>query len=142
MTVLDLNDFAMPVYSVDKEENGFPKEAQNFLDKIAEADLLVVSMAEHNGNYTAAFKNTLDWTSRINGKVFQGKKMLLMATSPGARGGKSVLDISKDRFPRHDANVLNTFSLPSFNENFDEEKGITNDDMRNELLEIIQSIEF
>lgn len=142
VTVLDLNDFEMPVYSVDKEENGFPKEAQNFLDKIAEADLLVVSMAEHNGNYTAAFKNTLDWTSRINGKVFQGKKMLLMATSPGARGGKSVLDISKDRFPRHDANVLNTFSLPSFNENFDEEKGITNDDMRNELLEIIQSIEF
>lgn len=140
--ILDLNDYEMPVYSVDKEANGFPKEAQAFLDKIAEADLLVVSMAEHNGNYTAAFKNTLDWTSRINGKVFQGKKMLLMATSPGARGGKSVLDISKDRFPRHDANVLNTFSLPSFNENFDEEKGITNDDMRNELLEIIQSIEF
>ena len=140
--ILDLNDYEMPVYSVDKEANGFPKEAQAFLDKIAEADLLVVSMAEHNGNYTAAFKNTLDWTSRINGKVFQGKKMLLMATSPGARGGKSVLDRSKDRFPRHDANVLNTFSLPSFNENFDEEKGITNDDMRNELLEIIQSIEF
>jgi NAD(P)H-dependent FMN reductase len=140
--ILDLNDYEMPVYSVDKEANGFPKEAQAFLDKIAEADLLVISMAEHNGNYTAAFKNTLDWTSRINGKIFQGKKMLLMATSPGARGGKSVLDISKDRFPRHDANVLNTFSLPSFNENFDEEKGITNDDMRNELLEIIQSIEF
>lgn len=140
--ILDLNDYEMPVYSVDKEANGFPKEAQAFLDKIAEADLLVVSMAEHNGNYTAAFKNTLDWTSRINGKIFQGKKMLLMATSPGARGGKSVLDISKDRFPRHDANVLNTFSLPSFNENFDEEKGITNDDLRNELLEIIQSIEF
>ena len=140
--ILDLNDYEMPVYSVDKEANGFPKEAQAFLDKIAEADLLVISMAEHNGNYTAAFKNTLDWTSRTNGKVFQGKKMLLMATSPGARGGKSVLDISKERFPRHDANVLNTFSLPSFNENFDEEKGITNDDMRNELLEIIQSIEF
>ena len=140
--ILDLNDFEMPVYSVDKEENGFPKEAQAFLDKIREADLLVVSMAEHNGNYTATFKNTLDWTSRINGKVFQGKKMLLMSTSPGARGGKSVLDISKDRFPRHDADVLNTFSLPSFNDNFDEEKGIINDDLRNDLLEIVQSIEF
>lgn len=29
--VLDLNDFEMPVFSVDKEENDFPKEAQNFL---------------------------------------------------------------------------------------------------------------
>ena len=64
----------MPVFSVDKEENGFPKEAQNFLDKIEEADLLVISLAEHNGAYSAAFKNILDWTSRINAKSFSRKK--------------------------------------------------------------------
>ncbi len=139
--ILDLNDYEMPVFSVDKEANGFPKEAQAFLDKIAEVDLLVVSMAEHNGNYTAAFKNILDWTSRINGKVFQGKTMLLMATSPGARGGKSVLDISKDRFPRHDANLVGTFSLPSFYENFDVVNGIINVDLKNELLEIVKEID-
>lgn len=139
--ILDLNDYEMPIFSVDKEANGFPKEAQVFLDKIAEADLLVVSMAEHNGNYTAAFKNILDWTSRINGKVFQGKRMLLMATSPGARGGKSVLDISKDRFPRHDANLVGTFSLPSFYENFDNANGIINNDLKNELLEIVKEID-
>jgi len=139
--VLDLNDFEMPVFSVDKEENGFPKEAQNFLDKIEKADLLVVSLAEHNGAYSAAFKNILDWTSRINGKVFQEKNMLLMATSPGARGGKSVLEMAKDRFPRHDANLVGTFSLPSFNDNFDEEKGITNKDLKKDLMEIVKSIE-
>ena len=139
--VIDLNDFEMPVFSVDKEENGFPKEAQNFLDKIEEADLLVVSLAEHNGAYSAAFKNILDWTSRINGKVFQGKRMLLMATSPGARGGQSVLEIAKDRFPRHDAILVGTFSLPSFYENFDKVNGIINDDLKNELLEIVNSID-
>lgn len=139
--ILDLNDFEMPVFSVDKEENGFPKEAQNFLDKIEESDLLVVSLAEHNGAYSAAFKNILDWTSRINGKVFQGKRMLLMATSPGARGGQSVLEIAKDRFPRHDATLVGTFSLPSFYDNFDEEKGITDEDLKKELLEIIKSID-
>ncbi|NHN26394.1 NAD(P)H-dependent oxidoreductase [Flavobacterium jejuense] len=140
--ILDLNNYEMPIFSVDKEANGFPKEAQKFLDKIQEADLLVVSMAEHNGNYTTAFKNILDWTSRINGKVFQGKKMLLMATSPGARGGKSVLEISKDRFPRHDADLVGTFSLPSFYENFDSVNGIINIDLKNELLEIIKEIDF
>ena len=139
--ILDLNDFEMPVFSVDKEENGFPKEAQNFLDKIEESDLLVVSLAEHNGAYSAAFKNILDWTSRINGKVFQGKRMLLMATSPGARGGQSVLEIAKDRFPRHDAILVGTFSLPSFYENFDKVNGIINDDLKNELLEIVNSID-
>lgn len=139
--ILDLNDFEMPLFSVDKEENGFPEEAQKFLDKIEEADLLVVSMGEHNGNYSAAFKNTLDWASRINNKIFQGKKMLLMATSPGGRGGKSVLEIAKDRFPRHDANLVGTFSLPSFYENFDEVNGITSTDLKNELLEIVNSID-
>lgn len=139
--ILDLNDFEMPVFSVDKEENGFPKEAQNFLDKMEEADLLVVSLAEHNGAYTAAFKNILDWTSRINGKVFQGKRMLLMATSPGARGGQSVLDIAKDRFPRHDATLVGTFSLPSFYENFDKTNGIINPELKNNLLDIIKSID-
>jgi chromate reductase len=138
--VLDLNDFEMPVFSIDKEENGFPKEAQNFLNKIGDADLLVVSLAEHNGAYSAAFKNILDWASRINGKVFQEKKMLLMATSPGARGGESVLEIAKDRFPRHDANLVGTFSLPSFHENFDEVNGIINEELKNKLLKIVNSI--
>ena len=139
--ILDLNDFEMPVYSIDKEATGFPKEAQNFLDKIQEADLLVVSMAEHNGNYTAAFKNILDWTSRINVKVFQGKKMLLMATSPGARGASSVLEIAAGRFPRHDATIIATFSLPSFNDTFDSEKRvILNEDLKNSLLKIVHSI--
>jgi chromate reductase len=138
--VLDLNDFEMPVFSIDKEENGFPKEAQSFLNKIGDADLLVVSLAEHNGAYSAAFKNILDWASRINGKVFQEKEMLLMATSPGARGGESVLEIAKDRFPRHDANLVGTFSLPSFHENFDEANGIINEELKNKLLKIVNSI--
>lgn len=139
--VLDLNDFEMPVFSVDKEENGFPKEAQNFLNKMEEADLLVVSLAEHNGAYSAAFKNILDWCSRVNGKVFQGKKMLLMATSPGARGGQSVLAMAKDRFPRHDANLVGIFSLPNFYENFDEVNGIINTDLKNDLSLIVKSID-
>ena len=139
--ILDLNDFEMPLFSVDKEENGFPEEAQKFLNKIKEADLIVVSLAEHNGNYSVAFKNILDWSSRINNKIFQGKKMLLMATSPGGRGGKSVIEIAKDRFPRHDANLVGTFSLPSFYENFDTDNGIINEDLKNELLEIIKTID-
>jgi hypothetical protein len=54
-----------------------------------------------NGNFSAAFKNVLDWMSRINAKTFQEKEMLLLATSPGARGGSSVLDIATKRFPFH-----------------------------------------
>jgi len=139
--ILDLNDYEMPLFSVDKEkENGFPDLAVQFLSKIGTADLLVASLAEHNGAYSTAFKNILDWTSRINPKTFQSKKMLLMATSPGARGGSSVLEIAKDRFPRHDAEIVGVFSLPSFNDNFDKEKGITNPELKDKLVEIINTI--
>jgi NAD(P)H-dependent FMN reductase len=140
--IIDLNDFEMPLYSVDIEENGFPEEAQNFLDKINEADLLVVSLAEHNGAYTVAFKNILDWCSRIDGKVFQNKKMLLMATSPGARGGGFVLDMAKTRFPIHKADLVGTFYFPSFYDNFDDKKGITDETLKNDLLKIVKSINF
>jgi chromate reductase len=139
--VLDLNDYEMPIYSVDKEkENGIHKLATDFYAKIGSADLLVVSFAEHNGNFSTAFKNVLDWTSRINAKTFQEKEMLLLATSPGARGGSSVLDIATKRFPFQGGIVKGSFSLPSFNDNFDLEKGITNENLKQQLLEIIKAI--
>ena len=137
--VLDLNVFAMPLFSVDLEaEVGQQEKAKNFLSKIDKADILVVSMAENNGNYSAAFKNVFDWASRINVKVFQDKPMLLMATSPGGRGGASVLEISKTLFPRYGGNIKASFSLPTFNANFDVENGkISNPEFDSQLKELI-----
>ena len=141
--ILDLNDYEMPIFSVDKEkENGIHPLAQEFYSKLGSADLIIISFAEHNGNYSSAFKNILDWTSRINAKTFQEKPMLLLATSPGARGGRSVLDIATKRFPFQGGNVKGSFSLPSFYENFDVVNGIIHPEYKNQLLEIVNSIEF
>ena len=140
--ILDLNDYEMPLFSVDKEkENGIHNLAQQFYDKIGSADFIIISFAEHNGAYSSAFKNLLDWASRINAKTFQEKPMLLMATSPGARGGSSVLDIATKRFPFQGGIVKGTFSLPTFYENFDAVHGIINSEFKNQLEEIINSIE-
>lgn len=142
LDILDLNDYEMPLFSVDKEkENGIHNLAHDFYNKIGSADLIVVSLAEHNGAYSSAFKNILDWTSRINNKTFQQKPMLLLATSPGARGGATVLDIASKRFPFQGAEVKGTFSLPTFFENFDAVHGIINPELKNQLLGIIHAIE-
>ncbi|NHM08282.1 NAD(P)H-dependent oxidoreductase [Flavobacterium sp. CYK-4] len=141
--VLDLNDYEMPLFSVDREkENGIHNLAHDFYAKLGSADLIVISLAEHNGAYSSAFKNILDWTSRINNKTFQQKPMLLMATSPGARGGATVLDIASKRFAFQGAELKGTFSLPTFFENFDAVHGIINPGHKKELDDIIQSIEF
>ena len=53
--VLDLNDFDLPVYTVEREKNGIPKAVGSFISKLNSADLLVISFAEYNGSYTAGF---------------------------------------------------------------------------------------
>ena len=139
--VLDLNDFAMPLFSVDLEkEIGQHELAKAFLAKLASADILVVSLAENNNNYSTAFKNVFDWSSRIEKDVFQKKPMLLLATSPGTRGGASVLEIGRNALPRYGAEIKGTFSLPAFNANFDlEQNKISNVELDKELKDIIKS---
>ena len=139
--VLDLNDFQMPIFTVDIEPAiGQHELAKAFLAKIATADILVVSMAENNGNYSAAFKNIFDWCTRIQKEVFQNKPMLLMATSTGARGGASVLGIAKNAFPFYGGNIKATFSLPSFEANFDiKNSKISNAELDNQLKDIIKN---
>ncbi len=139
--ILNLKDYEMPLFSVDREaESGIPQQANLFLEKIQSADLLIISFAEHNGAYTTAFKNTFDWVTRLNMKCFNGKKLFLLATSPGARGGKSVLEIAVGRFPFHAGEVIGAFSLPSFGENFSTKEGITNPDLARAFSSEVQKV--
>lgn len=132
--ILDLNDFELPLYGMDFEiEHGIPDNAHKFLEKIKTTDGIVLSLAEHNGAYSTVFKNIFDWMSRIDGKLWSDKPMLLMATSPGGRGGASVLEIAKGRFPYMGGNIVSEFSLPSFNENFSEGK-LINSEMNDSLI--------
>lgn len=138
VTILDLNDYSLPIFGVDLEkEEGIPENALKFLNKIKSTDGIILSLAEHNGAYSTVFKNIFDWMSRAEQKTFMNKPMLLLATSPGARGGASVLAIAKDRFPRHDANIIDMFSLPSFETNFSEGK-IINEELNSELINKVE----
>lgn len=135
VTVLDLNDFEMPVFGVDLETaEGKPKTAHNLFNHIQNSDGIILALAEHNGAYSTVFKNAFDWMSRINAKTFANKPMLLMATSPGERGGASVLAIAKDRFPRHEARIVADFSLPFFGTHFKDD-AIIEQTLKAELLE-------
>ena len=139
--ILDLNDYEMPIYGIDlEEEKGIPEAAVGFAAALDDADLLIISLAEHNGAYATVFKNIFDWISRIpNRKAFGDKPLLLMATSPGARGGSSVLEVANGRLPYSGANVLASFSVPNFYDNFKD--GKLTDDLNTDLLTIIQKIE-
>ncbi|MEP0392754.1 MAG: NAD(P)H-dependent oxidoreductase [Erythrobacter sp.] len=140
--MLNIHDYEMPIYRYDREEeSGIPQLAHDFLTKIGAADAVIVSFAEHNGTYSAAFKNLFDWCSRIGRDVWQGKPMLLLATSPGGRGGQSVLDFAASSAPRFGANVVGHLAVPSFGESFDPKDGtMTNAALDEELSRLVAAL--
>ncbi|MFT4533858.1 MAG: chromate reductase [Saprospiraceae bacterium] len=121
--VADLYELDLPMYGPDLEaEKGSPEHVIQFNELIKSVDGIVLSLAEHNGNQTAAFKNLWDWLSRVEDvKFWRDKPMLLMAASPGGRGGASVLNITKAMLPFFGGNIIGDFSLPLFHNNFSED---------------------
>ncbi len=131
LEIVDLNDYEMPIYSIDREkESGIPPLAQDFKAKIEEAGAILISLAEHNGNYTVAFKNVHDWVSRINTNIWMDKSVLLLATSPGKSGARSVLGFAEKSFPFMGGKVIGTFSLPQYHQNFKPEEGILDEERK------------
>lgn len=129
---IDLNDFELPIYSEDIEERaGVPDVALAFQKRIHESDGILVSLAEHNGNYTAVFKNLFDWLSRIDRNVYNDKPVLLLSTSPGEGGASTVLSQAVNATPYFGGQVVGSLSIPSFYENFDTD----NQRLSNELLD-------
>lgn len=139
--ILDLNDFDVPLFSEDKEkEIGSPSNAKAFKEKLNEAEAFIISMAEHNGSFTASFKNLYDWVSRIDQDIFGEKKILLLSTSPGPNGASSVLGLAKQCFPFAKAVIAAEFSLPSFYDHFADGK-IVNEELSAKLQEQVKIFE-
>ena len=140
--ILDLNDYELPLFSVDREEElGQPDLAKQFLGKLDACDAIIVSFAEHNGSYSAAYKNLFDWCSRINSKVFQGKDMIVLSTSPGPGGGRNVLAAALNSIPHFNGNVLASLSVPSFYDHFDiENNRLSDEDLNTQLVEALKTL--
>lgn len=142
VNILDLNDFSIPIFSEDLEnEIGKPENAQNFINELRETDLIIISFAEHNGGYTAAYKNLLDWSSRIERDFYQNKPAIFLSTSPGAGGASNVLKTAIDSAQFFGADVKASFSVPAFYDNFDLDKNtFKNVEIANELNNIVTGV--
>lgn len=115
--IVDLRDYPAVVYGIDEEENnGFPETMIAFNEKLKEADGFIISSPEHNGSMPVALKNAFDWTSRMGGKILKEKPTVFLATSPGARGGASVLEHLLTIMPYRGAKIVGGHAMGSFND--------------------------
>ena len=99
-------------------------------EKIVEAPALIIAANEYNSNVSGFFKNIIDWLSRLNRNFLEDKKILLISTSPGKRGAQSSLEYARNILGRFGGEVIESFSLPSFKDNFQDGKVI------NEVLDM------
>lgn len=130
LSLMNMANFPFPMFSEDHEkEKGFSNSLIEIMKDIKNADGLIISVNEHNGNVSAFFKNFLDWLSRLDKNFLEGKKVFLMSTSPGKRGAIGAFEITNNILPRFGAAAVFGFSLPSFYDNFEDSKGITNSEL-------------
>jgi NAD(P)H-dependent FMN reductase len=93
VTLLDLRDVPMPLYSEDLEQSeGLPHGAKKLKELMLAHEGLLIASPEYNSSISAALKNAIDWASRpAPGEpplaCFIDKVAGLVATSPGTLGG-------------------------------------------------------
>ncbi len=131
--LLNMTNYPFPMFSEDLERvEGYSNSLMELREDIRRVDGIVLSVNEHNRNPSAYFKNLIDWLSRLDRKFLSNKKVLLMATSKGKGGGSRALEITKNLLPGFGAEVVATFSLPAFNDNFAVGKGIVSKSLKEE----------
>lgn len=97
VTVIDLKEYPMPFYDGDLEEaEGMPVKAQELRELIRSHDGILIASPNYNCAPPGVLKNALDWASRSeeggeDRKVFKGKTVALLSTSPGKTGGSKGL---------------------------------------------------
>ena len=88
VTLLDLNDYPLPLYHGDLEDaSGLPAPAQRLVGLVTQHDALLIASPEYNSLITPLLKNTIDWCTRAEPNPLAGRVAAVVSASPGMYGG-------------------------------------------------------
>ena len=132
VTLVDLDDYPMPVYHGDLEAaEGMPANGMKLRALFLAHDALLIASPENNGSVSSLLKNTIDWLSRSIGDghgansglaPYRGKTAALLAASPGGFGGVLGLSHLRPILSKLGVNVLGMqVNVPHADEAFDAE---------------------
>lgn len=141
VTLVDLNDFPMPMYHGDLEaRDGIPVSARSLRTLFRDHHGFLIASPENNASIPALLKNSIDWISRPdggqNGLVpFQGKVAALLSASPGALGGlRGLMHLRAVLQALGVLTIYEQFALPRAHEAFDAEGRLADPKQRTSLL--------
>lgn len=76
----------IPVFNEDLEQDGGPAAVKRLVDTVGRADAVLISTPEYNQSIPGVTKNLIDWLSRADPAVLEGKPVALMGASGGPWG--------------------------------------------------------
>jgi chromate reductase, NAD(P)H dehydrogenase (quinone) len=128
VTLVDLNEFVLPLYHGDLEEaEGMPANATKLLGLMQSHHGLLIASPEYNSFITPLLKNTIDWLSRADDDPFEGKVAAVVSASPGALGGSRSLQHARHLLLHLGCQVVPAQCiLPKAHEAFDEQARLIN----------------
>ena len=146
VTYIDLDDYEMPIYNGDlEEESGLPEKAKELKQLFIDHDGFCLSCPEYNGSFTPLLKNSLDWVSRPNGDQgalvgYQGKTCALLSASPGPLGGLRGLMDTRKMLSSIGVHVIpNQLAVGGAYDKFDDNGKMTNEDEKKKLSGVIKA---
>lgn len=96
VTLISLNDYMMPLYHGDLEdERGMPENAVKLVDLIMKHQGLLIASPEYNSQMTPLLKNTIDWCTRGDENPFRGKVAAVVSASPGNFGAIRSMTLAR-----------------------------------------------
>lgn len=82
----------VPIYNMDTQEKGFPKQVEELYEKIKNADGLLFVTPEYNHSVPGGLKNLIDWLSRFEHTPFSKKPTGIMTFAAAQSGGARAMD--------------------------------------------------
>jgi len=127
VTLLDLNDFSMPLYHGDLEDkDGMPENAKKLIELITQHHGLLIASPEYNSMITPLLKNTIDWCTRGDENPLIGKVAAVVSASPGMLGGVRSMTLARQLLTHLGCYVIpDQCILPQADKAFDTEGRLT-----------------
>jgi chromate reductase, NAD(P)H dehydrogenase (quinone) len=121
VTLVDLNEYPLPIYHGDLEDaDGIPANGKKLIEFIAKHDALLIASPEYNSMISPLLKNTIDWCTRDDENPFVGKVAAVLSASPGAFGGIRSLQLAQQLLLKLGCHVVpQQTTLPHADKAFD-----------------------
>ncbi len=149
VTLLDLNEYGLPLYHGDLEEaEGLPANAMKLIKLVQSHAGLLIASPEYNSFITPLLKNTIDWISRAEENPFVGKVAGVVSASPGALGGSRSLQHARHMLLGMGCHVAPAQCiLPKAHEAFDSQGVLTHsrsqksvETLANQLVDLVRKL--